>query len=379
VRTDEILVGPFSHEPGDPATAVEWWRDPCIAFTTFGSWRIRSRRGHGDVTPATVLVSEAGAEHDCRHEGGVDDRMLCVVYRREIDPGPRLLVPHAAALHSVRRSLAAELRAADPDRDEVEALSLALLEAVREAPGGAVRPGPGKRSRALAGRLRAAADARYRDPDLDLAAEALAVGLSRTRFIHVFRDVVGVTPHRYVVELRTSHAARLLAGTSASVTEVCFDSGFGSMPSFHAAFRAAYGMAPSAYRAARAACPQPQPPPPAPPPAPPQPRPRLRHRSRNRCRSDVPDYAIDGALARTRPRRGRTFRVAAGHPRALPSPDAKFLAGLGGRDRVGRGGFGRLDRACRAGSRTGARQPADPGRPLHGAGRDRGPGRRLGA
>jgi AraC-like DNA-binding protein len=199
------------------------------------------------VTPGAVLVTEAAAEHDCRHPGGVDDRMLCVLYRSPVDPGPALLVPQVAALHSFRRSLVAELRPADPDRGEVEALSLALLEAVRQAPGSS--PRPGKRSRAVVGRLRAEADARYRDPDLDLVTQAQTAGLSRTRFVHVFRDVLGVTPHRYVVELRASHAARLLRSTSVPVTDICFGSGFGSMPSFHAAFRAAYGMTPSAYRA----------------------------------------------------------------------------------------------------------------------------------
>lgn len=247
VRTDEVIVGPFSHHAGDPAEAVEWWRDACVAFGTFGSWQIRSRRGQADLTPGTVLVAAAGAEHDCRHPYGTDDRMLCVVYRREVDPGPRLMVPQVAALHSVRRSLIAELRAADPDRAEVEALSLVLLEKVREAPGALRRPTG--RSRDIAHRLRTQADARYREPDLDLVAEALATGMSRTRFIHVFRDLAGVTPHRYVIELRTSHAARLLLDTSMPVTDVCFDSGFGSMPSFYAAFRAAFGMTPSAFRA----------------------------------------------------------------------------------------------------------------------------------
>jgi len=33
------------------------------------------------------------------------------------------------------------------------------------------------------------------------------------------------------------------------VTDICFASGFGSVPSFHSAFRAAYGTTPSAYRA----------------------------------------------------------------------------------------------------------------------------------
>ena len=248
VRTDQVIVGLYSHAPGDPATAVEWWEEPSIAFTTFGAWQIRSRRGQGDLTPGTVLVSAGGAEHECRHPSGVTDRMLVVMYRREVDPGPRLVVPQAAALHSVRRSLVAELRAGDPDRGEVEALSLVLLEKVREAPGSIVTPAG--RFLATAHRLRARADARYREPDLDLVAEAVADGMSRTRFIHVFRDVVGVTPHRYVLELRTSYAARLLLDTSMPVTDICFDSGFGSMPSFHAAFRAAYGTTPSAFRAA---------------------------------------------------------------------------------------------------------------------------------
>jgi AraC-like DNA-binding protein len=196
-----------------------------------------------------VLVTEANAEHDCRHPGGVDDRMLCVLYLGEVDPGPSLLVPQVAALNSLRRSLLAVLRSSDPDGGEVDALSLALLQAAREAPGRS--PDLGGRSRAMVGRLRAEADARFREPGLDLVAEALALGMSRTRFIHVFRDVVGVTPHRYVIELRTSHAALLLLGTRAPVSDICFDSGFGSMPSFHAAFRAAYGTTPSAYRAAR--------------------------------------------------------------------------------------------------------------------------------
>jgi len=247
VRTDQVIVGLYSHAPGDPATAVEWWPESSIAFTTFGSWQIRSRRGQGDLAPGTVMVSAAGAEHDCRHPYGVDDRMLVVMYRREVDPGPRLLVPQAAALHSVRRSLVAELRAGGPDRGEVEALSLVLLEKAREAPGDILKPAG--RSRAIARRLRARADACYGEPDLDLVAEAVAAGMSRTRFIHVFRDLVGVTPHRYVVELRTSHAARLLLDTSMPVTDICYASGFGSMPSFHGAFRAAYGTTPSAFRA----------------------------------------------------------------------------------------------------------------------------------
>jgi AraC family transcriptional regulator len=249
VRTDQVVAGLFYHEPNEPVTSVEWWQEPSIAFTAFGAWEVRARRGRGQITPAGVLVSGGAAEHDCRHPDGASDRMLVVMYRDDVDPGPLLIVPQVAALHSLRRSLAAELRSADPDPGEIESLSFALLSTVREARSGSA--GPGGRSRAVVSRLKAEADVRYRDPGLDLVALARTLGLSRTRFVHVFRDIAGITPHRYVVELRVSHAARLLRGTPAPVTDICFDSGFTSMPSFYAAFHAAYGMTPSAYRAGR--------------------------------------------------------------------------------------------------------------------------------
>lgn len=248
VRTDRVLVGYFRHDPDEAATSLEWWQEPCIAFTAFGSWQVRASRGAGEVRPGGVLAAQGGAEHECLHSSGLDDRMLCVLFRDEVDPGPALVVPQTAALHSLRRSLSAGLRPAEPDAAEVEALCMALLDAVRQEPGSS--PDPGARSVTLIGRLRAEANARYREPDLDLVARAGELGLSRTRFVHVFRDVAGVTPHRYVVELRVSHAARLLRRTREPVTGICFDSGFGSMPSFYNAFRAAYGMTPGQYRAA---------------------------------------------------------------------------------------------------------------------------------
>lgn len=251
VRSERVIIGSFFHEPGERAAVIEWWPEPSIVFTSHGAWEVRARRGRGDVTPDTVLVNEPAAEHDCLHPHGLDDRMLCVMFREDTDPGPALLVPHVPVLHSLRRLLVAELRSAAPDGAEIDALGMAMLQAVREIPAtSGAAPRPGERFRTLVQRLRAQADARYRDPDLDLVAEARALGLSRTRFVHVFRDVVGVTPHRYVIELRVGYTARLLRSTGAPVTDICFASGFGSVPSFHSAFRAAYGMTPSAYRAA---------------------------------------------------------------------------------------------------------------------------------
>jgi AraC-like DNA-binding protein len=246
IRTGQVVVGSFIHEPGEAAAATEWWQRSCVAFTDFGWWQVRSRRGGGAVTPGWVLVGAAGAEHECRHPGGLDDRMLCVIYLGDPDPGPALLVRQSPALRRARRSLAAALRLIDPDRDEVNALCLSKLELCRDAPRQSGRPAP--KSRRVVARLRAEAAARYTEQEFSLVAEAAALGMSRTRLVHAFQDVTGLTPHRYLRGLRTTHAARLLAGTTAPVTEICFASGFGSMTRFHAAFHEAFGTTPTGYR-----------------------------------------------------------------------------------------------------------------------------------
>jgi len=245
-HTSQVVVGSFFHQREEAAAATEWWEHSCVGFTDFGWWRVRSRRGSGTVTPGSVLVGAAEAEHECRHPGGLDDRMLCAVYLGDPDPGPAVLVQHSPALRQARRALVAALRLSGPDRDEIDALCLAMLELCRDTPGRPARPSA--KSGRLVAQLRADAAARYTEPEFSLVAEAVALGVSRTRLVHVFQDVTGLTPHRYLRGLRTAHAARLLAETTAPVTEICFASGFGSMTRFHAAFREAFGMTPTSYR-----------------------------------------------------------------------------------------------------------------------------------
>jgi AraC-like DNA-binding protein len=190
--------------------------------------------------------------HNCRHPDAVDDRALCVTYRRDVEPSAALVLPLGARLHGLRRSLVAELRRAEPDGTALDELCLDLLALTRQAADSPRRMGAA--TRAVVTRVRAAADASYIDSSLDLVAEAATWGMSRTRLVHSFRGLVGVTPHRYVVELRTAHAARLLVQSRIPVTEVCFDSGFGSLARFHAAFHAAFGVAPRTYRARYGHC-----------------------------------------------------------------------------------------------------------------------------
>lgn len=92
-------------------------------------------------------------------------------------------------------------------------------------------------------------DARYADP-LDTATLAAQACCSEAHFIRSFKRAFGETPHRYLLTRRLERAAALLRGTDYSVAEVCLNVGLTSVGSFTSSFRRAYGMTPTAYRAA---------------------------------------------------------------------------------------------------------------------------------
>jgi AraC-like DNA-binding protein len=93
------------------------------------------------------------------------------------------------------------------------------------------------------------ADARYRDP-LDVPALARAAHLSPAHFSREFRRTFGETPHRYLLMRRLERAAALLRNTDRSVAEICARVGLSSVGSFTTAFGRAFGLSPTAYRAA---------------------------------------------------------------------------------------------------------------------------------
>src|SRR6478735_4664312 len=98
-------------------------------------------------------------------------------------------------------------------------------------------------------RARDLVDARYAEP-LGVDDLARAAGLSRAHFSREFRRAFGESPHAYLLTRRLERAAALLRSTDRSVTSICFDIGLRSIGSFTTSFTRAYGMTPTAYRAA---------------------------------------------------------------------------------------------------------------------------------
>jgi AraC-like DNA-binding protein len=85
---------------------------------------------------------------------------------------------------------------------------------------------------------------------LDVPALARAAHLSQAHFSREFRRAFGETPHQYLLTRRLERAAALLRNTDHSVAEICLEVGLRSVGSFTTSFRRAYGLTPTAYRAA---------------------------------------------------------------------------------------------------------------------------------
>ncbi|TQS46048.1 helix-turn-helix domain-containing protein [Cryptosporangium phraense] len=84
--------------------------------------------------------------------------------------------------------------------------------------------------------------------DVGLDTLAGLVSVSRYHFLRTFTRATGLTPHRYLVEIRLRRAAELLRTSGLSVQQVAASCGYRSPSRFAASFRARYGVSPSEYR-----------------------------------------------------------------------------------------------------------------------------------
>lgn len=84
--------------------------------------------------------------------------------------------------------------------------------------------------------------------DLKLEEMAAAAGISRFHFLRLFKNSLGMTPHRYVMEQRLASARRLLEDTGMPVAEIAAATGFSSQSHLCTAMRRSLGTTPGRWR-----------------------------------------------------------------------------------------------------------------------------------
>jgi transcriptional regulator GlxA family with amidase domain len=98
--------------------------------------------------------------------------------------------------------------------------------------------------------VRALVDYIVEHPEADLAIPALArrCGMSVRNFARVFRAETGLSPARFVAQVRLDTARRLLEASDGNIDQVARRSGFGTAEALRRAFARALGKSPRAYR-----------------------------------------------------------------------------------------------------------------------------------
>lgn len=157
----------------------------------------------------------------------------------------RLPAPQRAELTAKLEELVREAHGGDYGAGLWAAGSIVqLLVALNRAALGAPGEVPGGEEDSLVSRALRYIGERYRQPiTLDGLAGALYV--SKYHLSHAFRQEVGVSVYRYILLKRLLTARQMLEdGAAAGV--VCQSCGFGDYANFYRAFRAEYGVSPTA-------------------------------------------------------------------------------------------------------------------------------------
>lgn len=257
--------------PADPAFTLERYRallevaefpplpEPLLFVHTGGkplAYRAGLERTGGLSMPGLVTLVPAGTGGELALRG-VGEGMVAYFERPRAVPSwvssrrerePVTFVDNLVV--ALAQQLAVSAGAPRPNDAYLAVLGNALLAQLHHAlaapeAGGQLR---GSRSALMLVHLAVQHIHRHIDTPLGLADIAAAAGIGVTHLSNTFRQVTGVTPHRYIVRARIERARELLRMTSLSVAEISAAVGFAGQSHFCSAFRRETGVTPSIYR-----------------------------------------------------------------------------------------------------------------------------------
>ena len=231
-----------------------------VSYVRKGSFGYHARGKSFELVAGSILVGFPGDEYMCTHEHVCGDECLSFalapilveeigagacytpVWRiGAISPMPELMVLGEAAQAAAEGKSTIGL-------DEIgTSLAARLVETVSGRQQNPVAADPRDRQRAVEAALWI--DGHSGEP-VELDGAAREVGLSPFYFLRLFKQVLGVTPHQYLIRSRLRRAARLLADSRRSITDIAFDVGFGDLSNFVRTFHRAAGVSPREFRRA---------------------------------------------------------------------------------------------------------------------------------
>jgi AraC family transcriptional regulator len=232
-----------------------------IAAVVDGSFRYRADTGTTLLHSGAVLLGNHGACFECGHDHSTGDR--CIAFHFEPDyfadvaasaaGSSRFRFPvgalpaQAAVVPWLARVEAGLARGAKLEADEAasQLIELVIGNVCGASPTAVRLSGLDER------RVTQALEyiERHSTENLDLNALAAVAGMSKYHFLRTFRRAVGMTPYQFLLSVRMRSAAGLLLASSAPVSSIAYEVGFGDLSTFNGRFRAHFGESPTAFRA----------------------------------------------------------------------------------------------------------------------------------
>jgi AraC family transcriptional regulator len=229
-----------------------------VSYVRKGSFAVASRGQTHDLVAGALFVGHPGDEYVCTHDHHVcGDECLSIQFEPELaetiagraDLWRGVGVPPLAEM-MVLGELAQSVAGGGSDLGMDEA-ALAFTARFVNLVSGKDRRSVSAQARERRRAVDAAAWIEaHSTQEIDLARVARQSGLSAFHFLRVFANVLGVTPHQYLVRARLKHAAKLLADEERPVTNVALDVGFADLSNFVRSFRRAAGVSPRDFRKA---------------------------------------------------------------------------------------------------------------------------------
>jgi AraC family transcriptional regulator len=246
--------------PGDRPFA-EQHEVHSLAYVRKGSFGYRVRGRTFELVAGSILVGRRGDEYVCTHDHHVcgDECLSIQLAPATVETfgaaatstwriGALPPLPELMVLGELAQAVADGEGESDMGLDEVGLMLAArVVEAVSGRSEQRVAASPRDRRRAVRAALWI--DANVHEP-IDLEDAAREAGSSPFHFLRLFANVLGVTPHQYLVRCRLRRAARLLADDARSITDVALDVGFADLSNFVRTFHRAAGVSPRSFRRA---------------------------------------------------------------------------------------------------------------------------------
>src|ERR1700686_2051877 len=258
LQRGSICVCDFRCSAGpDDTPFAEQFGSYSISYVRKGSFGCSTRGRFFELVAGSILVGHPGDEYTCTHDHFCGDECLSFFLNPELVEtiGDRTEIWRVGAAPPLPELMVlGELaQAAACGRSDIgldEGRQLFASRFVEVVSGRSREPA----TVTARDRRRAVETALWIDAnshqEIDLEGAAGQAGISPFHFLRLFANVIGATPHQYLVRSRLKHAARLLADGDRAITDIAYDVGFCDLSNFVRTFRRAAGVSPRRFREA---------------------------------------------------------------------------------------------------------------------------------